>query len=86
LIFTRQRTLAGESADLTPRFSRRLCPKMLNGARKNLSNYFLNCINDQRPGLIIAKLFLHRRDKKKNIEHRTSNIENSMEKDEETDL
>jgi hypothetical protein len=25
-------------ADLTPRYSRRLYPKMLNGARKNLSN------------------------------------------------
>jgi hypothetical protein len=29
-------------ADLTPRYSRRLNPKMLNGARKNLSNLVLN--------------------------------------------
>jgi hypothetical protein len=33
LIFIRQRSLADE----TPRYSRRLYPKMLNGARKNLS-------------------------------------------------
>jgi hypothetical protein len=29
-------------ADLTPRYSRHLYPKMLNGARKNLSNLVLN--------------------------------------------
>jgi hypothetical protein len=27
-----------------PFFSRRLCPKMLNGARKNLSNLMLNIV------------------------------------------
>ncbi len=32
------------SADLTPRYSRRLNPKMLNGARKNLSNLVLNFV------------------------------------------
>jgi hypothetical protein len=32
------------AADLTPRLSRRLCPKMLNGARKNLSNLVLNIV------------------------------------------
>jgi hypothetical protein len=31
-------------AYLTPRYSRRLKPKMLNGARKNLSNLVLNCV------------------------------------------
>jgi hypothetical protein len=31
-------------ADLTPHFSRRLFPKMLNGARKNLSNLRLNFV------------------------------------------
>jgi hypothetical protein len=31
-------------ADLTPRYSRRLYPKMLNGARKNLSNLVLNFV------------------------------------------
>jgi hypothetical protein len=31
-------------ADLTPCLSRRLCPKMLNGARKNLSNLVLNIV------------------------------------------
>jgi hypothetical protein len=30
--------------DLTPRYSRRLYPKMLNGGRKNLSNLVLNFI------------------------------------------
>ena len=30
--------------DFTPRYSRRLNPKMLNGARKNLSNLVLNCV------------------------------------------
>jgi hypothetical protein len=40
LIFIRQRSLA----DLTPRYSRRLDPKMLNGARKNLSNLVLNFV------------------------------------------
>jgi hypothetical protein len=32
-------------ADLTPRYSRRLYPKMLNGARKNLSNLLLNFVS-----------------------------------------
>jgi hypothetical protein len=31
-------------ADLTPRYSRRLKPKMLDGARKNLSNLVLNIV------------------------------------------
>jgi len=31
-------------ADLTPRYSRRLNPKMLNGTRKNLSNLVLNFV------------------------------------------
>jgi hypothetical protein len=31
-------------ADFTPRYSRRLYPKMLNGARKNLSNLVLNIV------------------------------------------
>jgi hypothetical protein len=31
-------------ADLTPRYSRRLYPKMINGARKNLSNLVLNFV------------------------------------------
>jgi hypothetical protein len=32
------------SADLTPRYSRCLYPKMINGARKNLSNLVLNIV------------------------------------------
>jgi hypothetical protein len=32
------------AADLTPHYSRRLYPKMLNGARKNLSNLLLNFV------------------------------------------
>jgi hypothetical protein len=42
------------AADLTPRYSRRLYPKMLNGARKNLSNLWLNLVTylwDTTPGL-----------------------------------
>jgi hypothetical protein len=31
-------------ADLTPRYSRRLYPKMINGTRKNLSNLLLNFV------------------------------------------
>jgi hypothetical protein len=40
LISIRHRTLA----DLTPYYSRRLNPKMLNGARKILSNLVLNFV------------------------------------------
>jgi hypothetical protein len=40
LIFIRHRSLA----DFTPRYSRHLYPKMLNGARKNLSNLVLNFV------------------------------------------
>jgi hypothetical protein len=32
------------AADLTPRYSRRLNPKMLNGVHKNLSNFVLNFV------------------------------------------
>jgi hypothetical protein len=45
LIFTRQRTLAGESATVyTPCRSRRLYPELLNGVHKNLSNLELNFV------------------------------------------
>jgi hypothetical protein len=59
LISIRHRTLA----DLTPYYSRRLNPKMLNGARKILSNLVLNFVTYLRDTTAISKMQITFKDK-----------------------
>jgi hypothetical protein len=56
LIFTRQRTLAGESASggFDAPLQQAPYPKMLNGARKNLSNLVLNFVTYLRDAILEA--------------------------------